>query len=114
MITSPQIEPVSTEHLLTCLGLAIDEAKLVRSIIKSKDLVRTKELRGQELRGCLMFIRSNNPTLHLTSLWKCRNVRPDPALANGHSGRALSVCMRLLCGMCSNPKMVDFALGCNR
>ena len=27
----PQIEPVSTEQLLTCLGLAIAEAKLVRS-----------------------------------------------------------------------------------
>ncbi len=36
----PQIEPVSTEHLLTCLGLAIDEAKLVRSLIQSQDLAR--------------------------------------------------------------------------
>lgn len=38
MNVSPQIEPVSTERLLSCLGLAIDEAKLVRSIIKSKDM----------------------------------------------------------------------------
>lgn len=37
MNISPQIEPVSTERLLTCLGLAIDEAKLLRSIVKSKD-----------------------------------------------------------------------------
>ena len=35
---SPQIELTSTDRLLTCLGLAIDEAKLVRSIIESKDM----------------------------------------------------------------------------
>jgi hypothetical protein len=35
---SVQIEPVSADHLLTCLDLAIDEAKLVRSLIKSKDM----------------------------------------------------------------------------
>jgi len=40
MNISPQIEPVSTERLLTCLGLAIDEAKLVRSIIKSRDTAK--------------------------------------------------------------------------
>ncbi|MDH3635350.1 MAG: hypothetical protein OES20_11670 [Gammaproteobacteria bacterium] len=38
MNVSLQIEPTSTNRLLTCLGLAIDEAKLVRSIIESKDL----------------------------------------------------------------------------
>ena len=38
MNVSPQIEPTSTDRLLTCLGLAIDEAKLVRSIIESKDM----------------------------------------------------------------------------
>jgi len=37
----PQIEPASTGRLLICLGLAIDEAKLVRSLIQSKDLVHT-------------------------------------------------------------------------
>jgi len=37
MNISPQIESVSTEHLLTCLGLAIDEAKLTREIIQAKD-----------------------------------------------------------------------------
>jgi hypothetical protein len=36
----PQIEPASTCSLLACLGLAIDEAKLVRSLIQSKDMVR--------------------------------------------------------------------------
>jgi hypothetical protein len=40
MNISPQIEPVSTKHLLACLGLAIDEAKLVRSLIQSKDTAR--------------------------------------------------------------------------
>jgi len=35
---STQIELTSTDHLLTCLDLAIDEAKLVRSLIKSKDM----------------------------------------------------------------------------
>ena len=33
-----EIESVSTEHLLTCLGLAIDEAKLLRSLIESKEM----------------------------------------------------------------------------
>ncbi len=37
MSISHQIEPVSTEHLLTCLGLAIDEAKLTRELIQAKD-----------------------------------------------------------------------------
>lgn len=35
--TSPQIELSSKDRLLTCLGLAIDEAKIVRSLIESKD-----------------------------------------------------------------------------
>jgi len=38
MGTLPQIEPVSTKHLLACLGLAIDEAKLIRSLIQSKEM----------------------------------------------------------------------------
>jgi len=32
-----QIEPVSTEHLLAFLGLAIDEARQARLLIQSKD-----------------------------------------------------------------------------
>ena len=35
----PQIQPVSTGRMLSCLGLAIDEAKLVRSLIQSKDMI---------------------------------------------------------------------------
>ena len=38
MSDTSEIEPVSTEHLLNCLGLAIDEAKLLRSLIESRDL----------------------------------------------------------------------------
>ena len=36
--TFPQIEPTSTERVLSCMALAIDETKLVRSIIKSRDM----------------------------------------------------------------------------
>ena len=32
----PQIEPTSTARLLTCMSMAIDETKLLRSINKSK------------------------------------------------------------------------------
>ena len=38
MNPSIQIEVTSTNHLLTCLDLAIDEAKLIRSLIKSKEI----------------------------------------------------------------------------
>ena len=37
MNPSRQTESASTGHLLTCLGLAIDQAKLVRSIIRLQD-----------------------------------------------------------------------------
>ena len=46
MHLSPQIEPTSTDRLLTYLGLAIDEAKLVRSIIESKDM--TNKLKNEK------------------------------------------------------------------
>ena len=38
MNTFTQIEPTSTERILSCMALAIDEAKLVRSILKSRDM----------------------------------------------------------------------------
>ena len=40
MITNafPQIAPTSTERVLSCMALAIDETKLVRSILKSRDM----------------------------------------------------------------------------
>jgi hypothetical protein len=40
MNMSPEIEPGSTERLLACLGLAIDEARLVRSIIESREIAQ--------------------------------------------------------------------------
>ena len=53
----PQIEPVSTEHLLTCLGLAIDEAKLVRSVIKSKDYATKLETEKPTPRKLILLNR---------------------------------------------------------
>ena len=38
MNTFPQIEPTSTERILSCMALAIDETKLVKSILKSRDM----------------------------------------------------------------------------
>jgi len=40
MDTSPQIDPNTTASLLTFMGLAIDETKLVRSIKISKEKAR--------------------------------------------------------------------------
>lgn len=40
MNTSHQIEPTSTVRLLSCLGLAIEETKLVRSLVKSREMAR--------------------------------------------------------------------------
>lgn len=39
MNSLPQIEPKSTDGILNCLALAIDEAKLMRSIAGSKAMV---------------------------------------------------------------------------
>lgn len=36
MHLSPQIEPASTDRLLHCLGLAIEEVKLVRDIVNAR------------------------------------------------------------------------------
>ncbi len=57
MITTPQIEPVSTEHLLAGLGLAIYEAKLVRSIIKSKDYLTRLETKNPAPRKLILLNR---------------------------------------------------------
>ena len=40
---TPQITPTSTAGLLTCLGLAIDETKLVRSINESREVIKQLE-----------------------------------------------------------------------
>lgn len=39
MSAAHQIEPISTEHLLKCLGLAVDEAKYARQLITTKEMV---------------------------------------------------------------------------
>jgi len=39
-----QIEPASTDRLLTCLDLAIEEAKLVKSIIETKGITDNLEI----------------------------------------------------------------------
>ena len=44
MNTSLVIEPTSTGQLLSCMGLAIDEAKLVRSLIQSRNLLNKSKL----------------------------------------------------------------------
>jgi len=43
MDISPQIEPTSTTRLLACLGLAIDETKLVKYIKKSREAIEQLE-----------------------------------------------------------------------
>jgi len=43
MDITPQITPTSTARLLTCLGLAIDETKLVRSINESREVIERLE-----------------------------------------------------------------------
>jgi len=57
MNISSQVEPTSTEHLLACLGLAIDEAKLARKIIKSKDIARDLEARNPAPRRLILLNR---------------------------------------------------------
>lgn len=44
MEPSPQIEPTSTTSLLTCLSLAIDETKLIRSIKNSTAMIKRLEV----------------------------------------------------------------------
>jgi len=43
MDTHPQIDPASTARLLICLGLAIDETKLIKSIKNSAALIKQLE-----------------------------------------------------------------------
>ncbi len=57
MTTTHQIEPASTERLLACLNLAIDEAKLVRSIIKSKDYATRLKAKNPTPRKLMLLNR---------------------------------------------------------
>ncbi len=52
MRAAHQIEPTSTDRILKCLGLAIDEARLVRSINESRDMadeLKTKQRSPERL-----------------------------------------------------------------
>jgi len=53
----PQIEPTSTDRLLTSLDLAIDEAKLIRSIVKSEDIANQVETEKPVSRRLLLLNR---------------------------------------------------------
>ena len=62
MDTSHQIEPTSTAGLLTCLGLAIDETKLVRSINNSKAMIKQLEASNPSSHR-LLFLRKEMSNL---------------------------------------------------
>ena len=62
MNLSSNTELTSTERLLRCLGPAIDEAKLVRSIIKSRDFARNLA-KDKPLFDRLQFVNQENDYL---------------------------------------------------
>lgn len=62
MDTHPQIEPRSTARLLTCMSLAIDETKLLRSINKTRLLVRQLEVEHPSSHR-LIFLKKEMSTL---------------------------------------------------
>ena len=62
MNPSIQIEPTSADHLLTCLDLAIDETRLVRSLIKTKDMV-SKLKEENPFSDSLLFLNIEIPYL---------------------------------------------------
>ena len=70
MDISPQITPTSTASLLTCLGLAIDETKLVRSINESREVIEQLES-NDPLSHRLLFLRKEISNLE-TRLTKIR------------------------------------------
>ena len=70
MDISPQITPTSTAGLLTCLGLAIDETKLVRSINDSREVIKQLES-DDPLSHRLLFLRKEISNLE-TRLAKIR------------------------------------------
>ena len=62
MDISPQITPTSTARLLTCLGLAIDETKLVRSINASREVIKQLES-DDPFSHRLLFLRKETSNL---------------------------------------------------
>ena len=57
MDSTPQIDPTSTARILTCLGLAIDETKLVRSINKSREMAKQLEAQNPSSHRLLFLKR---------------------------------------------------------
>lgn len=56
MDRSPQIDPTSTAGLLACMGLAIEETKLIRSLNNSKKMIQELE-REDAASERLLFLR---------------------------------------------------------
>ena len=71
MKISPQIEPTSTTRLLSCLGFAIDETKLIRSINKSREAIEQLEADNPSSHR-LLFLKREVSSLE-TRLAKIRN-----------------------------------------
>ena len=58
----PEIEPRSTNRILNCLALAIDETKLMRTIKSTKEMVEhLREVNPQS--GRLIFLTRQIPNL---------------------------------------------------
>ena len=72
MKISPQIEPTSTTRLLTCLGLAIEETKLIRSINKSREAIEQLQADNPSSHR-LLFLRREASNLE-ARLAKIRNI----------------------------------------
>ncbi len=73
----PQIEPTSTARILTCMSLAIDETKLLRSINKSKLMVKQLEAENPSTHR-LIFLKkeiSNLETRLIQVRSKARRMR---------------------------------------
>ena len=71
MELSPQIKPSSTTRLLTCLGLAIDETKLIKSINKSRAAIEQLEAENPSSHR-LLFLKREISNLE-ARLVKIRN-----------------------------------------
>ncbi len=62
MDTFPQVEPTTTASLLACLGLAIDETKLINSIKVSRKMIRDLEAENPSSER-LIFLRKEVSSL---------------------------------------------------
>ena len=71
MDTHPQIDPASTARLLICLGLAIDETKLIKSIKNSTAMIKQLETENPSSHR-LLFLKRELSSLE-TRLAKTRS-----------------------------------------